>query len=51
MNNAVRIAYYTSNFSSGRTTQTVVIQRGKKILAKATAPTFKAALKAARAAR
>lgn len=53
MNNAapVRIAYHTNNYRSRRTTQTVVIFRGKQILAKAEAPTFKQALKAARAAR
>lgn len=51
MNNAIRISYRTNNYRSGRTTQTVVIFRGAKVLAKAERPTFKAALKAARAAR
>lgn len=50
MNNAVRIAYYTSSYRN-RATTTVVIQRGKVILAKAEAPTFKQALRAARKAR
>ena len=50
MNNAIRISWYTNNYRT-RATQTVVIFRGKRILAKAEAPTFKAALKDARAAR
>lgn len=51
MSNAIRIGYHTNNYRSGRTTQTVVIMRGKRVIAKAERPTFKAALKAARAVR
>jgi sRNA-binding regulator protein Hfq len=51
MNNAIRIGHFTNNYRSGRVTHTVFIVRGAKMLAKAEAPTFKQALKAARAGR
>ncbi len=35
MSNAIRISHHTNNYRSGRTTQTVAIFRGEKILAKA----------------
>lgn len=49
MSNAIRIGYYANNYRN-RSTHTVVIFRGDRILARAERATFKEALAAARAA-